>query len=291
MILNFSREFIEFFINNIPLFSLFTKLAPGVPVSKRRPFPGTLPEWGFTWYDNLTFGLNTSINPYFYGTYLAQTKTQEPVFRSKLESYQCDAIGSMGQLTDDFWKNMHTFRLEWQPGADGYVHWYIDNAFRFGIEGEGLKKMGTVIPNEPSYIIINTAISTSWGFPNPPPGCTEYDCKDPDKQCGMNPGWCKTLPAEFKVDWIRLYQNKKDPRQTIGCNPKEYPTKRFILAHEYRYKGNDEKRALSPIMVGGHKCTEDSECGEGRCHFGKCKCKEDWVGPNCLVSSVTISLT
>ena len=54
------------------------QLAPGVPTSKRRPLPGTLPEWGFHWYPNLTYGLNTSINPFFYGTLLAQTKAEEP---------------------------------------------------------------------------------------------------------------------------------------------------------------------------------------------------------------------
>ena len=29
-------------------------------------------------YDNLTYGANTSINPFFYGTYLAATKASEP---------------------------------------------------------------------------------------------------------------------------------------------------------------------------------------------------------------------
>ncbi len=53
-------------------------MAPGIPTSKHRPFSGTLPEWGFTWYKNLSYGDNTSINPFFYGTYLAPTKTQEP---------------------------------------------------------------------------------------------------------------------------------------------------------------------------------------------------------------------
>ena len=54
------------------------QLAPGIPASKRRPPSGTLPEWGFTWYDNLTYGENTSINPFFYGTYLGPTKKEEP---------------------------------------------------------------------------------------------------------------------------------------------------------------------------------------------------------------------
>lgn len=53
-------------------------MAPGIPSSQRRPFAGTLPEWGFKWYQNLTYGLNASINPFFYGTYLGATKANEP---------------------------------------------------------------------------------------------------------------------------------------------------------------------------------------------------------------------
>ena len=62
------------------------------------------------------------------------------------------------------------------------------------------------VPQEPSYLIINTAISTSWGFPNPPWGCAGYDCKDPELQCGFNAGFCKSLPAEFLVNYMRVYQ-------------------------------------------------------------------------------------
>lgn len=58
--------------------SCSVQLAPGIPANKRRPQSGTLPEWGFNWYRNLTYGQNTSINPFFYGTYLAPTKTAEP---------------------------------------------------------------------------------------------------------------------------------------------------------------------------------------------------------------------
>jgi len=86
----------------------------------------------------------------------------------------------MVSITDSHFKEMHTFRLEWQPGEDGFINWYVDNKFRFGILAEGLKEFDTFLPNEPSYIIFNTAISTSWGFPNPPYGCNVYDCKDPD---------------------------------------------------------------------------------------------------------------
>ena len=39
-----------------------------------------------------------------------------------------------------------------------------------GIDATSLTPWGTKIPDEPSYVILNTAISTSWGFPNPPWG-------------------------------------------------------------------------------------------------------------------------
>ena len=59
-----------------------------------------------------------------------------------------------------------------KKATEGYVRWYVDGEFRFGVRQSSLKEMGSRIPQEPSYVIINTAISTSWGFPNPPPGCT-----------------------------------------------------------------------------------------------------------------------
>lgn len=205
----------------------------------------------------------------------------------------------MAQLNESHFENMHVFRLEWQPGDDGYLRWYMDDEFRFGIDAAGLaEQQNARIPNEPSYVILNTAISTSWGFPNPPPGCTEYDCKDPAKQCGMNPGWCKTLPAEFQIDYVRIYQHAADPRQTIGCNPREYPTKRFIKAHESRYKALEETDALLAVKTGGGACRTHRDCGgdtnNGRCQFSLwqfyanegfrgCVCADDWQGPQCLV--------
>ena len=134
----------------------------------------------------------------------------------------------MMTLNETYFNTPKRFRLEWQPGTDGYVHWYVDGEFRFGVEAEGLTPHLTKIPDEPSYIIMNTAISTSWGFPNPPYGCTEYDCKTTEGQCGMNAGFCKSLPAKFFIDSVRVYQNKEDPRQNLGCNPKDRPT-RYVL--------------------------------------------------------------
>jgi hypothetical protein len=213
------------------------------------------------------------------------------VSRSKAESYQADAISSMIQLQKDHWDHFHTYRLEWQPGKDGYIHWYMDDKFRFGIEAAGLKEEHSQIPNEPSYIIMNTAISTSWGFPQTPPGCDIFDCKDLIKgQCGMFPGFCKTLPAEFHIDFVRVYQKKNDSSQTIGCNPKEYPTKRFIDAHAYRYKGGDQVTPLLPQISGTGHCKKDTDCGEGKCFRKRCTCNKGWTGPRCLVREIVCFL-
>lgn len=267
-----------------PYTSMTLQVAPGIPASKKRPPAGTLPEWGFHWYSNLTYGPDTSINPFFYGTYLAATKTQEPVFRTAEESYQCDAISSMMTIDKSYFETMHTFRFEWQPGDDGYVHWYVDGKLRFGVEAAGLREQESKIPNEPSYVIFNTAISTSWGFPSPPWGCTEYDCKKVDGRCGFSSGFCQTLPAKFLIDHVRIYQNKDDPRQTIGCNPRDYPTKAWIKGHEFRYTAADTAKSLKDIKSGGGKCATSSDCGtNGKCILYHCLCDSDHVGPNCLV--------
>lgn len=207
------------------------------------------------------------------------------VVRYKSQAFQADAISSMVQLNESHFNSMHTFRLEWQPGTDGgYIHWYMDGKYRFGIEQEGLHAgEGANIPSEPSYLIMNTAISTSWGFPNPPPGCKEYDCKTATGQCGMFEGFCSNFPAQFKINHVRVYQNKNDSRQTLGCNPREYPTTRWIAGHEYRYKRDVDEHPLKPIVTGGARCTNNGECGQGKCR-GTCECKSGWQGPNCLVN-------
>ena len=99
------------------------QIAPGV--EQNRPQPGsqpvrkpTLTENGFTeylaqsWYEGLEYHGNTSINPFFYGTYLGETKPEEPVSRGKHQVFQADAIGAMHQLTESHFKKRHTFRLE-----------------------------------------------------------------------------------------------------------------------------------------------------------------------------------
>jgi hypothetical protein len=39
--------------------------------------------------------------------------------------YQADAISALTPLTADNWESYHTYRLEWMPGKDGYLAWYL----------------------------------------------------------------------------------------------------------------------------------------------------------------------
>jgi hypothetical protein len=59
------------------------------------------------------------------------------------------------------------------------------------------------------YLLLNTAVSSSWGFPTPCPEgcpCNCFDCRDPDCACAVPSGMCNNLPASFLIDYVRVYQ-------------------------------------------------------------------------------------
>jgi hypothetical protein len=93
------------------------------------------------------------------------------------------------------------------------------------------------------YLVLNTAISHQWGFPEPCDrehcsACWQcYDCTNPDCQCALPDGMknCKNLPAKMEIDYMRLYQDRDDPSHTVGCSPERFPTAEFIEAHPERY--------------------------------------------------------
>ena len=286
-------------------------MAPGVP--KNRPQSGAAPlrktvvsDNGHTqfeaqvWYDGLEMHGNTSINPFFYGTYLAETKPFEPVTRTKKQAFQADAIGAAHQLTPSHFEKAHTFRLEWQPGDGGRLDWYVkayklnstdwmdgdgegdDWAHVFSLKDKSLKDlMGSHIPIEPSYLIMNTAVSSTWGFPyDVPEWCDKcYDCNDPRCACSFYPGFCRMLESRktaMYIDSIRVYQSSNDDAHvgaphTLGCDPPEYPTKEWIEGHTYRYMRNppfsyDDKKPLRKVQKGGGACKEDADCGSNVQH-------------------------
>ena len=287
-------------------FWLYAQVAPGIP--KNRPQTGSAPLrksvlspnghtefFADTWYEGLEMHGNTSINPFFYGTYLAETKPNEPVTRNKQQAFQADAIGVVHQLTADHFERPHTFRLEWQPGPGGRLDWFVqsyrhnateafegdgkgkDWVLAYSLKDESLQQMmGSQIPIEPTHLIFNTAVSSTWGFPyDTPDWCPKcFDCDDPKCACAFYPGFCQMLRSEktaMYIDHVRVYQSR-DPdahvgaHHTVGCDPPEYPTKEWIVGHSYRYMRNppfsyDDKLPLRNVQRGGGECTTDADCG------------------------------
>lgn len=64
------------------------------------------------------------------------------------------------------------------------------------------------------------------------------DCHNPECQCSLPESLqqCANLPAEMKVDYIRLYQDPSDGSHTTSCSPPAYPTQQFIEDHSERFR-------------------------------------------------------
>ena len=86
------------------------------------------------------------------------------------------------------------------------------------------------------------------GFPKCPANCPcqDYDCTSKKflETCGFPQGFCEMMnnetAPEYKVNYVRVYQNPNNPKHKVGCSTPERPTKRYIKGHENLYKtGND----------------------------------------------------
>ena len=161
----------------------FIKMPVGQPFlsSSYQVAPGRLPRPGNDWwpgpgqwYNNLTGGLNTSLNIAFYGTYNHFRDDTNPAE----QDYWSDAISYNRQLNASHFGKFHKYRVEWElPDKEltaennytqtnfGYIRWYLDDQFILEVKGEGLNSSGTgsEISSEPMYILLNTAISSQWG--------------------------------------------------------------------------------------------------------------------------------
>jgi beta-glucan synthesis-associated protein KRE6 len=217
------------------IYNIILQVAPGI--KDHRPTQGERVTPLDKWYRGMTYGANSSQNYHFYGLTVDKTLPMEPVYRSAKQSYRADGISAITKLQATHFDDFHSFKLEWQPGAEGYLIWYMDNEKLFELKQDALDPHGTKIPTEPSYVILNTAVASSWGFPLPcPPGCpcSCYDCNDPDCSCSFFPGFCNSLPAHFMVDSVRVYQARNDSSQYLSCDPPSHPTRLFIKAHPDR---------------------------------------------------------
>lgn len=284
-----------------PFMSASFQVAPGRPVN--RPGSGYWPGPG-QWYEGIKGGNATALNILFYGNY----NHFRGDFNPAKSDYWSDAISYNRQLEDTHFKKPHRYRIEWEVPTDerdGYLHWFLDGQLVSSINGTGLVNagLGSEISSEPMYILLNTAVSSQWGFPLHCPAncpCKKYDCHSADwkNTCGFSEGFCDMVkdesPPEYKVNWIRVYQDPNDETQKVGCSTPERPTRRFIEAHESLYKQVGEAHPLKGVQVGRGMCRAGvtnvtsirDTCGgpeRGRCTQGRvCECKEGWVGPHCL---------
>jgi hypothetical protein len=62
--------------------------------------------------------------------------------------------------------------------------------------------------------------------------------------------FCKNLPAEMRIDYIRLYQDPSDPTHTVSCSPPSHPTAEFIEGHPERYADWKDYDGLFPVGFG-----------------------------------------
>ena len=51
-----------------------------------------------------------------------------------------------------------------EAGTGGYLRWFLNNGLVMNMDGEALKKrgFGAEITSDPSYILLNTAVSLKW---------------------------------------------------------------------------------------------------------------------------------
>jgi len=284
-----------------PFMSSSFQVAPGRPAN--RPGNGEWPGPG-QWYEGLLGGRDAAPNIQFYGDYNHFLSDINPI----REDYWSDAVSYNRQLTEEHFNSSHIYRLEWDVPTDtkdGYLHWFLDGELVFALNGTGIKNagLGSVVSTEPSYIILNTAISKQWGFPKTCPSncpCKKYDCHSKDWQelCGFSEGFCDMMKSkekpEYKINWIRVYQDPDDPVQKVGCSTPERPTRKYIEAHEKLYKVAGDIRPLKGVPSGLGTCKPSAQgngreaCGgpvHGRCTAGGvCECNSGFTGPNCLAS-------
>ncbi|CAM9322280.1 unnamed protein product [Pylaiella littoralis] len=263
------------------------QVSPGTPILER-PTEGRIPRPG-EWYEKgIVYGQNSSVNKWFYGVHLKHDRPEK--------SYFSDAVSGNHALSATHFEEMHTFRLDWQPGKEedgtkGYLRWYLDDELLYGIDDDTLGSFrGSQIPLEPVYLILNTAISSTWGFPVCKPGCACdcFDASDPACECAVDPEFYGLFPAEFVIDHVRVYQARNDSSHTVGCDTKEYPTRDFILANHERYKDPSDDDVMLPVQVGGGSCSTSDDCNGNECFEGKkCKCTDMWTGPQCRAAAAS----
>ncbi|CAJ1354949.1 unnamed protein product [Effrenium voratum] len=296
--------------------------APGIPflADQRPPGPPRLnttcvPEWGKQWYDELrpdapgVYGPDSAINYHNYGKYIVNINPWTDV------EIQIDSMGAMTTLPADAFEKQHVYRLEWSTEGSGQLTFWMDGKLLYRLDGKLLERQMAVTKDgeavglmlarklllEPVSMILNIDVSKQWGWDiverecGGDCGCC-FDCGNPEcVSCMLQQGngieflhkMCRTLPATFEVDYIRVFQTQdQQAEDRKGCSPKVAPTQGWIDSQSSLFVLPNFDAPLQPVYAGGARCQVDTNCGSnsgsGTCLDGVCRCHEGWTGPSCL---------
>jgi hypothetical protein len=167
------------------------QISPGIDKDKR-PKNGCRLNDSVTWYDDIEMSNASEFNFGFWGQWCGP-EVDDSVDQKR--KYLQDAISVNTNLEETHFQQQHKYRLEWEPDPEaGYLQWYLDDQLVMSIDAGALEVTGAQIPAEPMYLIFNTAVSHSWGFPEPCDtqhcdACYQcYDCTNPACQCTLPEG-------------------------------------------------------------------------------------------------------
>ncbi|KAK4507031.1 hypothetical protein PRZ48_000765 [Zasmidium cellare] len=149
-----------------------------------------------------------------------------------------EAVSAVASLNNDWYDGnaYQIYAFEYEPGADGYITWYVGADKTWKVTGNAIGPNGNigqrVIPEEPMAIIANFGMSTSFSTVN---------------FTGIGP----LLPATMRLDYIRIYQNEGDE---LTCDPQGYPTTEYIENHPEPYANVN----LTQWSAAGYKFPQNS---------------------------------
>ncbi|KAK1933893.1 Beta-glucan synthesis-associated protein SKN1 [Phytophthora citrophthora] len=219
-------------------------------------------------------------------------------------NYQMDAISSNWPVHLGAYTDYVEYQLEWVTGKNGYVRWMLQGNPLFEVTTEAFSNVPQnanksnpekVMLEEPMSIILNVALSSSWGA-TPPNAGKECRGDGTDEETNRI---CDSFPMYLKMDYMRLYQDLGDDLDAdnymqLGCDPASHPTKEWIEGHIDEYEDDDNHHKE---VAGKAFCTVDDDCTiggnlgktalkTGKCVKSRCQCtySSSWGGPRCTTA-------
>ncbi|EGZ29212.1 hypothetical protein PHYSODRAFT_322750 [Phytophthora sojae] len=226
-------------------------------------------------------------------------------------NYQMDAISSNWPVHLGAYTDYVEYQIEWVTGKNGYVRWMLQGNPLFEVTTDAFSNVPQnakknnpqkVMLEEPMSLILNVALSSSWGA-TPPNAGKECRGDGTDEETNRI---CESFPMYLKIDYMRLYQDLGDDLDgdnymQVGCDPKSHPTKEWIDGHIDEYEDDDNKWEE---VAGKAFCSVDDDCTiggnlgktalkTGKCVKQRCQCTyaSSWGGPRCTTAISSSSAT